>query len=201
MNRLGIMVDVSHVSDAAMFQVLEISKAPVIASHSSARRFTPGWERNMSDQMIKALAEKGGVVNINFGSTFVNPISREYQDALNKARDHFMEDGGFEERSHPEVEAFTERYKGERPFEYATLDDVLDNFDHVVEITGIDHVGIGSDFDGVGDTLPEDLKDVSMYPNLIAGLLSRGYEEADIEKILYKNVLRVWSEVERLAQR
>jgi membrane dipeptidase len=199
MNRLGIMVDVSHVSDDAFWQIAEISRTPLIASHSSARHFTPGFERNMSDEMIVALAETGGVIQINFGSTFVTRIAREYGDARWAAGEAYLAE-------RPELtEAFLYRefpqiYAAEHgPLPYATVDDVVDHFDHVVRLVGIDHVGIGSDYDGVGDSLPTGLKDVSSYPNLIAGLLRRGYSEEDVRKILGENLLRVWQAVEDYA--
>ncbi len=200
MNRLGIMVDVSHVSDDTFWQVVEISEPPVIASHSSARRFTPGWERNMSDEMIRRLAEKGGVIQINFGSGFVEKSAREYDSLLWAAGKAWMSE-------HPDLgyagasEVFLPQYIAENgPYPFATLDHVLDHFDHVVALAGIDHVGIGSDFDGLGDSFPTGLKDVSAYPNLIEGLLKRGYSESDIRKILGENLLRVWSEVEAYAR-
>ena len=199
MNRLGIMVDVSHVSDDAFWQILETTRAPVIASHSSARHFTPGFERNMSDEMIAALAGNGGVIQINFGSMFVNQDSREYSVARMAAGREYL-------LAHPELtESYLYReypkiYAEEHgPMVYASLDDVLDHFDHVVGLAGIDHVGIGSDYDGVGDALPDGLKDVSSYPNLIEGLLKRGYGEEDIRKILGENLLRVWQAVEACA--
>lgn len=199
MNRLGIMVDVSHVSDEAFWQTIDISAVPVIASHSSARFFTPGFERNMNDEMIVALAENGGVIQINFGSTFVNQTSRDYGDARMAAGKQYLADN-------PELtEAFlytnySEIYeKDHGPLPFASLDDVLDHFDHVVKLVGIDYVGIGSDYDGVGDSLPIGLKDVSSYPNLIAGLLERGYSEEDVRKVLGENLLRVWEAVEAYA--
>ena len=198
-NRLGIMIDVSHVSDEAFWQILEITKTPVIASHSSARHFTPGFERNMSDEMIVTLAKNGGVIQINFGSMFVTHEAREYAEAR-------MAAGKAYKAEHPELtESFLYReypaiYAAEHgPLPYATLDDVLDHFDHVVKLAGVDHVGIGSDYDGVGDSLPVGLKDVSSYPNLVEGLLQRGYSEADIRKILGENLLRVWQTVEDYA--
>ena len=196
MNRLGIMVDVSHVSDQAFWDVLSISKAPVIASHSSLRHFTPGFERNLSDGMTKALADKGGVIMINFGSPFLTEEANSsgYFNAFTA----YLEENGLEPG--PEVEAaFRAEFFGEAGYPYATLDQVLDHFDRVVEIAGIDYVGIGSDFDGVGDSLPVGLKDVSMYPNLIKGLLERGYSEQDIGNILSGNILRVWRAVEDYA--
>jgi membrane dipeptidase len=199
MNRLGIMVDVSHVSDEAFWQVLDISAVPVIASHSSARHFTPGWERNMSDEMITALANNGGIIMINFGSAFITEEARQYSSQRWPASRAYIE-----EHSHlPRAEAqrqFAVAWEAEHgPMPYASLDDVLDHFDHVVGLVGIDHVGIGSDYDGVGDSLPTDLKDASAYPNLIEGLLRRGYSEADIRKILGENLLRVWQSVEDYA--
>mgnify|MGYP001811986665 FL=1 len=199
MNRIGIMVDVSHLSDEAFWDVIEISEVPVIASHSSARHFTPGWERNMSDEMIAGLAGNGGVIQINFGSGFITEDAREYDKLRWPAVTAWVEEN-------PEIgyagvgEHFMPEYiAANGPYPFATLDDVLDHFDHVVELVGIDHVGIGSDYDGVGDSLPEGLKDVSAYPNLIEGLLRRGYSEADVRKILGENLLRVWSEVEAFA--
>jgi len=199
MNRLGMMIDVSHVSDDAFWQIMELSAAPAIASHSSARHFTPGFERNMSDDMIVALAKNGGVIQINFGSTFVNQVSRDYGDARMAAGRAYLAE-------HPELtEEFLYRGYGEiyekdhGPLPFASIDDVLDHFDHVVKLTSVDNVGIGSDFDGVGDTLPTGLKDVSQYPNLVEGLLKRGYSEEDIRKILGENLLRVWEAVEAYA--
>ena len=199
MNRLGIMIDVSHVSDEAFWQIMDITRTPVIASHSSARHFTPGFERNLSDEMIVAIGRSGGVVQINFGSSFITAVAREYGEAR-------MAAGKVYKEAHPEVterflwREFPKIYAAEHgPFPYASLDDVLDHFDHVVRLVGIDHVGIGSDYDGLGDSLPTGLKDVSSYPNLVAGLLRRGYSEEDIRKILGENLLRVWSAVEDYA--
>ncbi len=196
MNRLGIMVDISHVSDEAYWQVLDVTQTPVIASHSSARHFTPGFERNMNDEMIVALAENGGVIQINFGSTFVSQISRDYGDARSAAgKQYLLENPDLTESD--VYTTFADIYAEEHgPMPFATLDDVLDHFDHVVELVGVDHVGIGSDYDGVGDSLPTGLKDVSAYPNLVEGLLKRGYSETDVRKVLAENLLRVWQAVE-----
>ncbi|MEE8294477.1 MAG: dipeptidase [Sphingomonadales bacterium] len=196
MNRLGIMVDISHVSDEAFWDALAISKAPMIASHSSVRHFTPGFERNMDDDMIKALADAGGVIMINFGSPFLTEKSN--QSGYFTAWNIYLADNELE--GTPEVEAaFRVEFFGEDGYPYASMDQVLDHFDRVVDLAGVDHVGIGSDFDGVGDSLPIGLKDVSAYPNLIEGLLGRGYSEADIKKILGENTLRVWRAVEDFA--
>jgi membrane dipeptidase len=199
MNRLGIMVDISHVTDEAFWQVMDVAAVPAIASHSSARHFTPEFERNMNDDMIKRLAKNGGVIQINFGSTFVRSDARTYSSELSDLRDVYKTD--HPDASRAEVKAAVDPlYEKEHgPFPFADTADILDHIDHVVALTSIDNVGIGSDYDGVGDTLPTGLKDVSSYPNLIEGLLERGYSETDIRKILGENILRVWSEVEAFA--
>ena len=189
MNKLGIMVDISHVSDDAFYQAVAISKVPVIASHSSLRAFTPGFERNMDDDMIKALGKNGGVVQINFGSTFVSKVARSWSDTLSNKRKEIEEKEG---KDSDLAKSFEKKYTDKNPMPFATVDTVLDHIDHVVKLIGIDHVGIGSDYDGVGDSLPEGLKDVSTYPNLVQGLLDRGYSDKDITKILSGNLLRVW---------
>ncbi len=198
MNRQGVMVDISHVSDKAYRQVLELSAVPVIASHSSLRHFTPGFQRNMTDEMVTALGENGGVIQINFGSSFLTKESRDYGNAAQQAVIRFRaeEHASMDEEK---VAEFAVRYRKENPYPYATVDDVLDHIDRAVELAGIDHVGIGSDYDGVGDSLPVGLKDVSEYPNLVNGMLERGYSEADIAKVLGGNLMRVWSEVEAYA--
>jgi len=199
MNRLGIMVDVSHVSDEAFWQVLDVSAVPVIASHSSARHFTPGWERNMNDDMIKALGDNGGVMMINFGSAFINEEARQYSLKRWPASRAFVAEHTTLSREDA-LQQFNAAWEAEHgPMPYASLDDVLDHFDHVVALVGVDHVGVGSDYDGVGDSLPTGLKDVSAYPNLVEGLLRRGYSEADIRKVLGENLLRVWQAVEDYA--
>ena len=199
MNRVGIMIDISHVSDEAFWDVMQFIKAPAIASHSSARHFTPGWERNIADDMIVRLAENGGVVMINYGSTFLTQAANEYSNARSDAFDAYREEQAVEDNEETEAAFRAEYVKTHGSYPYATLDETLDHFDHVVKLTSIDHVGIGSDYDGVGDSLPIDLKDVSSYPNLVEGLLRRGYSEGDIEKILGENLLRVWREVEAVA--
>ena len=204
MNRVGIMIDISHVNDEAFYQAISISKVPVIASHSSLRYFTPGFERNVSDDMLIKLADKGGVIHINFGSSFVSQNSREYG---NKLQGYILENLAKEKKDmvktdspEDQVSFFRKEYLSSNPYPYASIDDVIDHIDRVVQLVGIDHVGIGSDFDGVGDTLPVDLKDVSMYPNLVTGLLKRGYNQLEIKKILSENTLRVWREAETYAE-
>jgi membrane dipeptidase len=196
MNRIGIMVDVSHISDDAFYQVMQISKAPVIASHSSCRAFTPGFERNMSDEMIKLLANNGGVIMINFGRSFLNG---EFQQKENKVWEYLTAHKLHGDE--PAALEFKKKYWQENPAPLITVRHVVDHIDHVVKLVGADHVGFGSDFDGVGGSLPTDLKDVSQYPNIIAELLRRGYLESDIRKICGENLLRVWQEVEQAAKR
>jgi membrane dipeptidase len=194
MNRLGIMVDVSHLSDESFYDVMDVSQAPVIASHSSCRYFTPGWERNMDDKMIKLLAEKGGVIQINFGSMF---LTQDYRESGKKVEE-FLNDKGVEWDS-PEATELIAELRETVPAPEVTISDVAAHIDHVVELVGIDHVGLGSDFDGVGGELPIGLEDVSCYPNLILELLRRDYSELDIQKICSANLLRVWTEVEKRA--
>jgi len=200
MNKVGLMIDISHVNDEAFYQAIELSQVPVIASHSSLRHFTPGFERNVDDAMLNKLAEKGGVLQINFGSNFISQRPRDYMDLMN----NFLELKFGQSREGISEEVINEARKeffSKNKYPYATLDEVLDHFDRVVNLVGVDHVGIGSDYDGVGDTLPIGLKDVSSYPSLIEGFLERGYSREDIDKILGGNLIRVWKEVEEYANR
>ena len=200
MNKVGLMIDISHVNDEAFYQAIELSQVPVIASHSSLRHFTPGFERNVDDAMLNKLAEKGGVLQINFGSNFISQRPRDYMDLMN----NFLELKFGQSREGVSEEVINEARKeffSKNKYPYATLDEVLDHFDRVVNLVGVDHVGIGSDYDGVGDTLPIGLKDVSSYPSLIEGFLERGYSREDIDKILGGNLIRVWKEVEEYANR
>jgi len=195
MNRTGMMIDVSHVTDSTFFQVLRLTRAPVIASHSSCRYFTPGYERNISDEMLKSLASNGGVIQINFGSSFINDRYRKnYEPMWDYLDQHHMSFGD------PATAAYMKRYNEEHPVPFADVSEVADHIDHVIERVGIDHVGLGSDFDGLGDTLPTGLKDVSMYPNLLKILRDRGYSEEEVSKICSGNLLRVWQQVDQIAR-
>jgi len=199
MNNIGVMVDISHVSDQAFYQVMEISKVPVIASHSSARFFTPDFERNMSDEMITLLAKNGGVIQMTFSGIFTSKTFREQSAAYKLVKADFIKTNNLDEELEADkskIDAFEEAYELEKPYDVGTLDLVLDHFEHVINLVGIEHVGIGSDFDGVSGILPETLKDVASYPNLIAGLLKRGYSEEEIIKLLSGNLMRVWQQVE-----
>lgn len=198
MNSVGIMVDISHVNDDAFYQAIEISNTPVIASHSSLRHFTPGFERNVDDEMLKALAKKGGVIQINFGSSFISEAPGLYFDKIKKYINDQVID--LKNASKEDIDKVRAEFMSKNPFPYANVSLVADHIDRVVVLVGIDHVGLGSDFDGVGDSLPEGLKDVSMYPNLIKELLNRGYKKEDIRKILSGNLLRVWKQVESYAR-
>ena len=200
MNKVGIMVDISHVNDEAFYQAIELSQVPVIASHSSLRYFTPGFERNVDDAMLSKLAEKGGVIQINFGSSFISSRPQDYLVSMNSYLESRLGQN-LEEVSEQDIRETRSKFITSNPYPYASLDEVLDHFDRVVQLVGIDHVGIGSDYDGVGDTLPVGLKDVSSYPALIQGLLERGYSREDIQKILGGNLIRVWKEVEEYAER
>jgi membrane dipeptidase len=199
MNRLGMMIDVSHLSDEAFWQVMELSRAPVIASHSSARHFTPGFERNMGDEMIKAMAKKGGIIMINFGSSFVTQEAHLWYESMDAAREAYLDRNDYDEHG-SEAQEFRKKYLEENPFPFASLDDVVKHFDHVIGLVGVKHVGIGSDYDGVGDSLPTGLKDVSQYPNLVQKFLEQGYSHEDIEDILGGNLMRVWRSIESHAE-
>lgn len=191
MNQLGIMVDVSHLSDLAIEDVLEITSKPVLATHSSARHFTPGFERNLSDNLIKAIARNGGVVQINFGSSFLTAAANSWRDQVTAATDAYRTENGLSEDD-KRVTEFNASYIKAHPFPYADISDVVKHIEHVINLVGVEYVGLGSDYDGVGDSLPTGMKDVSTYPNLIAALLENKHSEADIEKIMGGNLIRVW---------
>ena len=197
MNQQGVMIDISHLSDNAAWQVLELSETPVIATHSSLRHFIPDFHRNMSDDMVVALAENGGVIQINFGSGFVKEESRAWSNQRDEAlADQLSNDSlSREER----IELF-QAYQEANPYPFATVSDVADHIDRVVELAGIDYVGLGSDFDGVGDTLPIGLKDASDFPNLVSELRNRGYDDDDLTKVLGENTMRVWEANERYSE-
>ncbi len=204
MNRVGIMVDVSHLSDDAIRDVLRVTDVPVIASHSGMRHFTPGFERNISDELAKAVAAEGGVVQLVFGTGFVSPKAAADLQAYFVAEAAFERDNaallaaGKPARSKDE---FEKTWKDSHPVPVTHIDAVLDQIDYAVKLVGADHVGIGSDFDGVSGNLPVELRSVADYPNLVEGLQKRGHSDADIRKILGGNLLRVWTQVEKAARR
>ena len=201
MNRLGMMVDISHVSDKTFYDALAVSKAPVIASHSSCRALC-NVPRNMTDDMIRALAKNGGVMDINFYSGF---LSQAYADAYKKV----------EKQLDAQLAAARARYAGqgkrlpyleEVKIQQSVLKDlpapsytaIADHIDHAVQVGGVDHVGLGSDFDGI-DSAPIGMEDVSKLPDLVRELARRGYSEQDLKKILGGNLLRVMRQVERVS--
>jgi len=198
MNRVGMMVDLSHITDKAFHDVMDVTNAPVVATHSSCRHFTPGFERNMSDELIRRLAENEGVIMINFGSTFLDSTSSKSYDQVQQEISQQISEKGLEPSSQ-EAEEFGQTYFQEN-FKFSTVQKVADHIDHVVDLVGVEHVGLGSDYDGVGPTLPEGLKDVSTYPNLIRELLKRGYTEDEIQQICSGNIFRLWNQVNHVAK-
>ena len=198
MNRVGIMVDISHVDDSTFYQVMKLTKVPCIASHSSCRYFAPTSRRDMTDDMIKKMGENKGVIQINFYTAFLDSAFANYNRKKNMAvKELFAKQTGKEKQSADDLE---KQYKKDHPAPEVSIDVVANHIDHIKQLIGIDHVAIGSDYDGVDGNLPKGLEDVSTYPNLIYTLLKRGYTEEDIEKICYKNVWRVWNKVEEVAK-
>ena len=185
MNRLGMMVDVSHVSDQTFWDVIETSSAPVIASHSSARALASS-ARNMTDEMIRATADNGGVVHVNYYNAFLDDDYVERRRAWRAANSGSAETIAPEARTKALLEAIGR----------TSLDTLLNHFEHVIRVGGIESVGLGSDFDGVDGELPEGVEDISMLQNIVTGLTGRGYGSADLDKILGENSLRVLRAVE-----
>ena len=201
MNRLGMMVDISHVSDETFFDALETSEAPFIASHSSVRRYSE-HPRNLSDEMLQALAKRGGVVHINYYNAY---LDEDYRLRSAKAEDLDAKEAAVSAQYASDPKRLAEELRkvnAERiaRFGRVSFERLLDHFDHAIQVAGIDHVGLGSDFDGVGDLLPEGMEDVSKIPTLVRGLMERGYSDEDVEKVLGRNTLRVMREVEAVAR-
>lgn len=203
MNRLGMMVDISHVSDRSFYNALTVSRAPVIASHSSARTVTD-VPRNMTDDMLIALARNGGVAHVNFNCGF---ISSGYNTAVKKYENEHPEYG-------KQIEALMQNFKEGKatlddfdkvsaPMDKAVprppLSDLIDHFDHMIKVAGVEHVGIGSDFDGVG-CLPQGIDSVADLPKITEELMKRGYTATDMQKVLGGNLLRVFADVERVSK-
>jgi membrane dipeptidase len=209
MNRLGMMVDVSHVSDRTFFRTLIISRAPVIASHSAARALCDA-PRNMTDEMLRAVANsggpgsKGGVVQVNFYSAFISQQYRDAQKAMqpevDKAvqalKDKYKAQG--KEAPAKEVEDLQRKYADRIP--RPPLSMLIDHIDHIAKVAGVDHVGIGSDFDGVSGQLPEGINSPADFPKITAALMQRGYSAEDCRKILGGNLLRVFHDVEQVSK-
>ena len=193
MNKLGMLVDISHISADAMRHVLRISKAPVIASHSGAYTIAE-HNRNVPDDVLKMVKGNGGVVMVNFYSGYVEPEAARVLSRM------FEVDRELRAK-YPDVDDYKKakaKWRADNPYPSGTIHDVIDHIDHIVEVAGIDHVGIGSDYDGVS-RLPEQLEDVSCYPYITQALLDRGYDEESVRKVMGENALRAMREAEQVA--
>jgi membrane dipeptidase len=199
MNRLGMLVDISHVSDKTFYDAIEVSKAPVIASHSSARALAH-HPRNITDDMLRALAKNGGVAMVNFYPVFLS----DEVAAASKARDERLKSAIADLKASDPAEgevykAGVKKLMEANPLPKVSYTVIVDHIDHMVKVAGIDHVGIGSDFDGI-PSVPEGMEDVSKLPAIRAELKRRGYSEADIRKIMGENFMRVFAEAEKVAK-
>jgi membrane dipeptidase len=201
MNRLGMMVDISHVADKTFYRTLIITRAPVIASHSAARALCDA-PRNMTDDMLRAVAINGGVVQVNFYSGF---ISQAYRDAakaqqpeVDKAVQDFKDKADGKQVTYADLEKIQRSYADKIP--RPPLSALIDQIDHVAKVAGVDHTGLGSDFDGVSGQLPQGIDSAADLPKITAALMARGYSAADCDKILGGNLLRVFREVEKVSQ-
>jgi membrane dipeptidase len=200
MNRLGMLVDVSHVSDETMSDALDVSKAPIVATHSSARALS-NVPRNIPDDLLRRIAKNGGVVQVNFYSVFVDAATVTPQNDARNQRLKAQQDAlDLKYKDDPERLAEEgDKLDASNPLPPLPLSKLIDHIDYIVKVAGIDHVGIGADFDGAVD-MPEGAQDVSMLPNITYELLKRGYSEKDIRKILGENFLRVFAEAERVGR-
>ena len=202
MNRTGMMVDISHVSDKTFYDALEVSKAPLIASHSSCRALC-NHPRDMTDDMIKALAAKGGVIQINYEKSF---IDQNYKDASEKlSGDVVQQERDIEKLCGEDFECYGRKTAelenkaiAEGKLPHVSWERIVDHIDHVVKLVGADHVGLGSDFDGAN--MPEGMEDCSHLPKITEALLRKGYSESDIRKILGENTLRVLAAAEKVSR-
>ena len=203
MNRLGMLVDISHVADKTFYDAIAVSKAPVIASHSSARALT-NHPRNMTDDMLRAVAKNGGVVQVNFYSAFIDENYRKAAAAQAKDRDAAVKAYDDKLKAEGKTVTYLDNDRIER--EWAAkiprppLSSLIDHIDHIAKVAGMDHVGLGSDFDGVSGATPEGIDSAADLPKITQALLDRGYNADDIRKILGGNLLRVFREAERVSR-
>ena len=203
MNRLGMMVDISHVADKTFWDAIATTKAPVIASHSSARALS-NHPRNMTDDMLRAVGKNGGVVDVNFYSAFVDEDYRKAAEAQKKDREAAVDAYVAQQQAAGRTVTYLDKDRIER--EWAAkiprppLKSLIDHIDHIAKVSGVDHVGLGSDFDGVSGAMPEGMDSAADLPKITQALLDRGYSADDIRKILGGNLLRVFREVERVSR-
>jgi len=203
MNRLGMLVDISHVADKTFYDAIATTKAPVIASHSCARVLT-NHPRNMTDDMLRAVAKNGGVVQVNFYSAFIDDNYRKAAEAQSKDRDAAVKADREKRAAAGETPTYLDADRIEREWggriPRPPLKSLIDHIDHIAKVAGVDHVGLGSDFDGVSGQTPEGIDSAADLPKITQALVDRGYSAEDIHKILGANLLRVFREAERVSR-
>ena len=203
MNRLGMLVDISHVADKTFYDTIALTKAPVIASHSSARALT-NHPRNMTDDMLRAVAKNGGVVQVNFYNAFIDEDYRKAAEAQSKDRDAAVKAFDDQMKAAGKTITYLDNDRLER--EWAAkiprppFKSLIDHIDHIAKVAGVDHVGLGSDFDGVSGATPQGIDSAADLPKITQALLDRGYSADDIRKILGGNLMRVFREAERVSR-
>src|ERR1035441_5238037 len=203
MNRLGMLVDISHVADKTFYDAISVTRAPIIASHSSARALT-NHPRNMTDDMLRAVARNGGVVQVNFYNAFIDENYRRAAEAQAKDRNAAVKAYTDQLKAAGKTVTYIDAERIEREWaakiQRPPLSSLIDHIDHIAKVAGVDHVGLGSDFDGVSGATPEGMDSAADLPKITQGLLDRGYSAGDIRKILGGNLLRVFGEAERVSR-